>query len=160
MNAKDRTFEISGVKFNLPKIPPLQGWDICELFREAVGSAGALDTPDINPDMTSAEQKRNIAKAIIKLLMALPRKQIRELRDMLFEHVQFKLKEQPSFITLSGAEEMAFENLNPFSIYEVLGRAFIVNFTDAFTETMSHLGIDVAMVMDTPQSEPGQSPSS
>lgn len=157
---KDRTFEIDKVKFELQVIPPLAGWDICELFREAVGRPEVL----LSVTQDGKDGKDKIKRAIAGLLLCMSRQHVKALRDAIFEYVTFKRPEQPKPMTLAGVEDMAFEGMDPFAVYEVLGRAFHVNFTEYFNKMLGRLGIDVSALgseeSSTSPSEHGASPSS
>jgi hypothetical protein len=150
---KDRTFEIDNVKFELQVIPPMEGWDICELFRESVGNPAVLQS--MTQDASSPEAAAK--KLIMGLLLSIYRNHLLQLRTALFEYVTFKVPEQPKPLPLAGVEDMAFASLNPFAIYEVMGRCFSVNFTEYFNEMMTRLGIDVSALQEKPEEEPSDS---
>jgi len=156
----DRQFQIDNVKFELSRIPPMKGWDICEMFREAIASSGMLG----QEAKADTKDKNAMKKELIKALLSIPRSEVAKLRDALFEFVTFKTPEQPKPMTLQGLEDMAFQTLDPFSIYEVIGRCFIVNFTKSFIQLLARHGITLKdeelNPPDTSSSEPGASHSS
>lgn len=135
---KDRQFKIKDVEFTLQRIPPLSGWDITELFREAIARSGGLAT-----ELPEGDAKAH-AKALIKILVGLKREDVKALRDELFQFVTFKVPDQPKQLNLAGVEDMAFEKIGPMAIYEVIGRAFYVNFTECFEEMLDRFGIKLA----------------
>lgn len=135
---QDRSFKIGDVQFNLPIIPPLRGWEICELFREAVGR------PEVLMSLTADASPEQAGKRIIMgLLVSMSREHVKQIRGELFEFVQFKAPGQVKMMELAGLEDMAFEKLDPFSIYEVMGRCFAANFIGYFNEMLARAGISV-----------------
>lgn len=137
---QDRSFKLGEVQFNLPLIPPLQGWEICELFREAVGR------PEVLMSLVGDESDPEKAgkKVIMGLLISMSRDHVMQIRNALFEFVTFKTKDQVKPMSLAGLEDMAFEKLDPFSIYEVMGRCFAANFIGYFKEMLARAGIDAS----------------
>jgi hypothetical protein len=150
----ERQFKIGEVEFKLMEIPPLAAWEICELVRTAIGK------PDVLLSETSDEDA-NPVKLMLALVAGLRREDVKAIRDALFEYVTFKTADQVQFIGLSGTEEMAFVDIGFEAIYEVMGRAFKVNFIQSFNEALNRLGIKLPVKgLDTDQSAAGQSPSS
>ncbi len=140
----DRTFKIGDVTFNLQKIPPLDGFEICELFRVAVSRPEVL--MQLAKDSDSDEQAAK--RVVMGLLMSVSREHVKQLRGEMFKYVTFTTLEQKQPLPLEGVEDMAFGALDPLAIYEVLGRAIAVNFTEYFKGLMTRLGINLSAVLE------------
>lgn len=150
----DRQFQIGETRFEILKIPPMRAWEISELIREALGRPDMLmlDVPESDPQ-----------KMILAILAGLKASDVREIRDALFEFVAFKSPEQVKAMGLFGAEDMAFSELDFTAVYEVLGRAFYVNFTGSLNDLLTRVGIKPEAkepASGLSPSEPGQSPLS
>jgi len=121
--------EINGVVFDIKKLGALRGFRLLERIRVAMAST------EIPTDTTGSGG----VAAVVKALMALPTAEVEHIRKELFDRVDFQAPVpdggglQPP-IKLLGAEDMAFQDLEPFHMYEVLGRAFIVNFNGSWSE--------------------------
>lgn len=132
----ERVFEIGNVKFELKSITPMAAFDISEMVREALGNAQGKVMAGLGGSDDSI-------KAVAGFLMAIDKGDLKQIREALFKHVMFKVPDQPKALLLSGVEDMAFGDLDYTAIYEVIARAYKVNFTGCLGEMMNRLGIDL-----------------
>lgn len=79
------------------------------------------------------------------------------IKGKLFEHVGWRSTEMnvPQYSELVGVEEMAFGQLGPGAIYEVIIRGLAVNFIVSSAETITRLG---ALIPAIPSAQVGTSP--
>ena len=137
----EREFTISETRFIIEKLPALEGWHCLETIRAELGSIG-LDQiiVTIREQQTAmgrgktedaATREQEVIAAVILVLGKLGVRFIDELRKTFFARIRFA---SPSTTVqpLAGAEVMAFNGLEPISIYEVLVRSLVVNFFDSF----------------------------
>ena len=122
-------FEIGGTRFAVSKLPAMAAFDLLEAIRHELGKSQALSLP------TKAlnEDDRSIA-AFLKVVLSLDPAFVRQVRQKLFEKVAFSNTRVPTPQQLAGAEEMAFDGLEPIAIYEVLLRSAAVNFTPSLAQ--------------------------
>lgn len=137
----DRTFTIEEVTFTLDVIPPMEAFEICELIREAISRPQDLMTLS-----EGADSPQEAAKRIIPGMVAsISREHFKGIYNSLFPYISFTTKENTASRTLAnGQNQEAFAALDPFAIYEVIGRAIYVNFSGYITKLMHRLGISLS----------------
>ena len=108
-------FEIGGTRFAVAKLPAMAGFDLLEAIRHELGKSQALSLPT----EVLKEDDRSIA-TFLKIVLSLDPAFVRQVRQKLFEKVAFSNTQVPTPQQLAGAEEMAFDGLEPIAIYEVL----------------------------------------
>ena len=105
--------EIGGTRFVFGKVSPMEGMDILE---------------DLRVECSRVVNLRQWASANpFAILLAFDKLFVRALQERLFKHVRFVTAATSSQI-LRGAEDTAFEGLEPIRVYEVLIRSLSVNF--------------------------------
>ena len=127
-------FEIGGTRFAVAKLPAMAGFDLLEAIRHELGKSQALSLPT----EVLKEDDRSIA-TFLKIVLSLDPAFVRQVRQKLFEKVAFSNTQVPTPQQLAGAEEMAFDGLEPIAIYEVLLRSAAVNFTSSLDALVSRL---------------------
>lgn len=144
----DSEFKIKNVKFRVEKLSALNGWHVLERCREAIATNRAPES-DVLPGAAG------VAVGFYKSLMGLPTDFVDWLRGKMFSCVSFQAvtpygKPQP-WMPLSGAEDMAFQDLGPHHVYEISMRAFVVNFTECWEDVASRFPAVAQMVGDRPK---------
>ena len=117
----DKTVRIKNTTFYIQKMNADKGWEVFEKLRVALADKAA--------EMESV----GFEKDFIKLFSCLPIDFVLSLRQELFSHVYFTNQEAKDRLELS--EEfipMAFKELEPIHIYELLFRCLAVNFFSSF----------------------------
>ena len=124
---------IGGVSFDICKLPVMDGYRLSEQIREALAlQSEAVEMPqDVKGEAVAAT-------AFVKSVLTLPPSVVEKVRKTLFSSVTFKTKDvEQGWIGLLGAEDMAFESLETYHVYEVFGRCLLVNFSGSFTDILS-----------------------
>ena len=127
-------FEIGDTRFFIAKLPAMAGFDLLEAIRHELGKSQALSLPT----EVLKEDDRSIA-TFLKIVLSLDPAFVRKVRSALFEKVSFSNSRVPAPQQLAGAEEIAFDGLEPIAIYEVLLRSAAVNFTPSLDALVSRL---------------------
>jgi len=130
---KQAEFTIKDVKFRVDKMNAMAGFKVLESIRHEIATTKSTDKP------LNIKDKENIASDAIKSVLSLNPEFIDDLRLKLFKNTKFKGNGAQSYMDLLDAEDMAFQNLEPVAIYEVIARALAVNFIGSFTALMSKL---------------------
>ncbi len=112
-------FTIGDVSFRINKLNALKGFKLFESIRKQVASS------------LNVEESGSPTKDFVKAMLSLEPVYIEKLRCEIFNHIDFIGNNAETYTKLKGAEDMAFQNLEPIHIYEVLGRALTVNFTES-----------------------------
>ncbi len=118
-------WEIGGTCFYFHKMPALKGWEVIESIRKELGRTSKGMDADAG---------------FLTLIASLDTGFVSNLRTELFKFVSFVNKTQTKTAPnsrLAGMEDMAFENLQPVTIYQVMWRSLIVNFSESFSELTS-----------------------
>lgn len=138
--------EIKGVRFQIRKLLPDEAFDLYETIRPALSTIGKIDWGPL--ELTSGdafkESVKNLTtKQIITICMdvitAIPTETVKAIRPQLFKHVLFTSESVPTARPLHGNVDVAFKDLGPFYIYELLIRSLAVNFTESWADIESRL---------------------
>lgn len=138
---RERRFEISGTEFRIDKLLSMEAFELLETIREALGHTLAkISVPKGSPD----------AYYIGAILASIPPAYLRDIRRVLFDKsVRFRNGMAQNWKPLLPINEgMAFDKLTPVRVYEILVRAFAVNFTESWEEVrslISFLGLDLLL---------------
>lgn len=132
----DLTFRIDGknpdtaaachTDFEIRRLLPEEAWECFEEVREAIGAR-----------VVTLHGFGSVNTMIVGVLLSLPRPTVKSIRSQLFSEVYFTNRHQKTQAPVDGNIPTAFSGLKPISIYEVLVRAFTVNFSDSLTELLS-----------------------
>ena len=128
-------FEIGGTRFAVAKLPAMAGFDLLEAIRHELGKSQALSLPS----MDALDNEDGSIVSLLKIVLSLDPAFVRQVRQKLFEKVAFSNTRVPTPQQLVGAEEIAFDGLEPIAIYEVLARSAAVNFTPSLDALVSRL---------------------
>ena len=127
----DSEVKIGATKFRFEKLLALEAFEVLEDLRpglaEAIGKQRGT---------TDIEQ-------IASMVLGLPQWTVEKMRAKLFTSVTFTRK--PNYVDpvrLDRDEEGAFDELEPIHVYEVLARAFAVNFFGSFSVLQSLMGAE------------------
>ena len=119
---KDSEFEIEKVKFQIKKLSPIAGFHLFEKIRYELS---------VNAD--TAEAQPDSPLLFFKAVLTLEPDVIEDIRNILFKNISFRGNGvETGWMDLDGSEEMAFQNMEPVHIYELLIRSLSVNFTGSF----------------------------
>ena len=124
--------EITGTRFFIAKLPAMAAFDLMELIRHELGKSQSVALPEGAPDV--------LVSGLIRMVMSLDPAFVSGVRRKLFERVSFSNQRAPTPQQLAGAEDMAFNGLEPVAVYEVLVRSLAVNFTPSLRALGSRLG--------------------
>ena len=119
--------EIEGVRFQIRKLLPMEAFAVIEAFRPAFKEAVAAGLGDTTDDMAKG----------IALLGGLPPERVDGLRRALFKQIIFRAPNAGTPQVLGGNEELAFKDLDVVHIYELIVRAFAVNFSGSWAALSS-----------------------
>ena len=125
-NLLDHETKIGDTTFLIDKMPSVKGWVTLLSIRQEVGKTVGAELPAGNQDA--------VLKALFGVFLQLPTDYIIKLQAILFDYVRFKNGSALDFQILRGAEEMAFQNLEPINIGEVIVRSLAINFTNSFRD--------------------------
>ena len=117
---------IDGTRFFFGKLPAMRGFEVLEQIRVEIG------------DKADEELTAGI-ESLLKALLSLSRGFVETLRRELFKAVRYSNARAQTPQVLAGAEDTAFDGLEPIAVYEVLGRSLAVNFSDSFRRLGSTL---------------------
>lgn len=130
----NKEFEISGVKFQIEKLPPMTGFKMAEEIRfNLSNTANGIELKNSDSDLEAAV-------LFFKAILGLPVEFIENIQQTLFETIQFQgggSGVEKGWAKLKGMEDMAFQNFEIVNIYEVLVRGLYINFSGSFSGIMS-----------------------
>ena len=125
------------MKFYIQKLPALAAFNLMERMRHAyfTGDLNGSHLPN-TPDKVAAT-----LLVILQGVMSLPPEVIADVRETLFEGVMFSGNGVKSTtpICLADNEHLAFANMEPSVIYELIVRCLVVNFKESFSGVVSDL---------------------
>ena len=118
----NKEFTMEGVKFQIEKLSPFEGFHLFEEIRHALFT---------NADSSQADTES--ALLFYKAILTLEPAVIDGFRTKLFKNVEFRGNGVDSgWMSLTDAEDMAFDGMEPLHIYELFVRCLAVNFTGSF----------------------------
>lgn len=130
-----REIKMGNTTFYFEKLLPMKGFDVLEIIRP--GLADALDRmPMFDP--TKLTPEAGIALLFSVVLKVSPAT-IRLARDQMFQEVKFTNAAAQTRMAVAGNEDTAFMDLEPIRVYEVIGRALAVNFTESLSVILSRM---------------------
>lgn len=130
----DREFNIGTVRFKIDKMPATQGWRLMEYIRHAIGTQDHM--AGVSPNDPGSTLVMGIAA-----IAALPTDTVEYIRNVMFPHVHYWTAEVRGgngvTLTTDGDIDMAFADLEPVHLYELIVRCLAVNFTASYTAILS-----------------------
>lgn len=125
-------FKIKGTEFVISKIPPLRQFDVAEYIRfNLAKSADSFSIDDKSNDEDNA-------LLFYKAVLGLDPEVVAHIREELFSCIEFTGSGvEKGYMSLPGAEDMAFQDFEVVHIYEVIGRALFINFFGSFAGMLS-----------------------
>ena len=126
--------EIGDTRFMLDKMGAMEAWRVLEVIRKEISNVAGLPITDLMTQLRGADMDDaiRIGAKVAMAVMGLPVPFVEGLRKTLFKHVRFTGNGAKTPQVLAGAEDMAFNGLEPVAIYEVLVRSLAVNFSPSF----------------------------
>ena len=135
--AREVTF--GDVTFRFGKLLAEEGFELFEQLRP--GLSPALQKIELTPDLfegTEEEIKKKVLGFIFRLALqvfaTLPPEIVKIAKTPLFRQVTFKSPADKRVLVLAGNTALAFKDLEPIHIYQVIVRAFWVNFRSSFSD--------------------------
>jgi len=138
----DSKFKIKGTEFSVTKLPIMDGFDMAEKIRVTMAETANRFEDNSTPGKSLKEQQAQNANLFFKVLLGLPTDFVKELRDKMFEYIQFRggksgVSDKKGWAPLADCKDAAFQDFEIIHIYEVLGRALYVNFSGSFSGILS-----------------------
>ena len=127
-----KTQKLGPVTFEFRKMLALEAFDLFEAIRPGLAEAVAAG----KIDQAQLRQGNMDVSGIARIISALPHATVKAARDGLFRFTYFTApphKQMP----LAGNEELAFKDLEPIHVYQVIGGAFVENFTESLNALTS-----------------------
>lgn len=132
----DRQFTVTGddggkTHFTITKLMPFEGFRVLDKIREAVGEQAAKLPADAS-----------VQNIIVAIAMSIPSEKLEAIMRPLFTSVTFTsatVKTPAPVADHNTIDEMAFNGLEPITIYNLLLRCLAVNFFSSFTAIKSLL---------------------
>ena len=126
----DLEFQIGDTHFKIIKLYAMASYKLFEKIRVAASEKLA------GIDFSGGFGQQQAMTA----LMSLPPQFVEDLRVELFASILFRNRnDAKTFQKLGGAEDMAFQGLEPVAVYEVLLRSLAVNFSPSFLKLAREL---------------------
>ena len=146
-------FEIGGTRFVISKLPAMPAFALLEEIRREVGRRSSALAPDDAEGAGTA--------GLLQLVLDLEPQFVDRVRRKLFENVVFANETARTPQPLVGAEDTAFQELEPVAVYEVLLRCLTVNFSPSVRALVSKLnGIGWTSLPFNPSGSRPSSPES
>ena len=145
-------FEIGGARFKVSKLPAMAAFNLLEQIRREVGRSTSEIKASEDPDATVG--------SMLQVVLSLEPAFVDQVRRKLFENVVFSNERAVTPQPLGGAEDLAFEGLEPVAVYEVLARSLSVNFSASLRAAASWLNgagtiSSLSSLLDSHPSSPG-----
>ena len=119
-------FTIGDTRFRVSKLSPLEAFGTMEKIRVAAAPVLASYQDESVGDFSE----------IISEVLKIDPASLSVIRDELFAGVRFTNGIAKTERILQGNIDMAFSKLLPIHIYEVLGRALVINFLESFCDIL------------------------
>lgn len=128
-----RKVDIDGTIFHFGKLTAPEAFDVFERIRPGIEVLVAVfeEMPEGKIDPNDEAAKKKFLKAGVVALTQVPGATIAEMKRSLFPFVRYQHKKTKA-TPLDGDEETGFKDLNMVHIYEVIARAFAVNFSECW----------------------------
>ena len=137
----DPELVIDGTRFVVGKLPAMAAFDLMEQIRRELGKLSGV--------VAQGETGDAVVGNVLQLVLSLEPSFVAQVRRKLFEKVSFSNQHAPAPQQLAGAEDMAFDGLEPVAVYEVLLRCLQVNFTASLRALVSRFK-DVSQATSPP----------
>lgn len=125
----ETTVQFGDTKFEIRKLLPMDAFETFEKVRIAM----ADNIGDMEVHTGPGSDVKTMIE-VVKAVMKIDRDSLASIRDDLFEEIYFSNSHYKSPLKLRGLESTAFASLNFSCIYELLMRAFVVNFSESLSE--------------------------
>ena len=147
----DPQVTVEDTTFTIRKLLPMEGYRLLEVIRPALKSVTELDLTGLTGDDVAAA---------VAVVAGVPQPTVETCRQWLFKHVLFTNGSVPQPTVLAGNEDTAFQNLTAAHVYEILVRAFVVNFRESWTAAASRLPTpNLGSLQSNPSTSPLSSPT-
>ena len=123
-----REVKIKKTTFYFDEMPPMEAFDLLEELRPGIASAFGM----LREGMT-------FEVGLVVLFLGLPQETVRNARDALYKHVRYRTPQIQTPQRVFDEEDTAFGGCSALDMYEVILRAFSVNFTESFLGMQSRM---------------------
>ena len=135
----EREVVIKGTQFKFLKALPMEALRVFETIRpglSAVLTEAKIDFELLN-DRQSETAMMVFGQQLVGAFSMLPQDTVEAMQKGLFPFTQYKGPGMNAFVPVSGDADSAFKELEVVHIYELLARAFYVNFSGSVSEITS-----------------------
>ena len=123
--------------FTFNRALPMEGFRIFEELRPGLASLSEPIKTAVTAAKSGEAPEAEFAGAALQMIASLPRETVDAAIRLLGRHVTFMRPELGSPVIFANDLDSAVKGLSLFQIYEVVLRAFCVNFTDSLDELRS-----------------------
>ena len=116
---------------------PLEAFRILEEMRPGLSSLSEVARAAADADAAGADRRGNAIATAMAAAGKLPPETVSVAMKRLTHHVTFERRDLGAPLKVAADLDSAFKGLTVVQIYEVLVRAFAVNFTDSFDDLRS-----------------------
>lgn len=146
------SFDIGDTHFEVRRLLPEEQFALFEKIRPGLETIPAiLGEIDANAAADffrsaslqlspSPEAGKALVTAAFRVLTKIPPETVATLKQTLFPHISYTSPTQAQPMTVQPTGSAAFAGKSMLAIYEVIGRAFTVNFFDCWGDLLSMLG--------------------
>lgn len=139
-------FTIGGSNFQVKLLMPMEGYRVWEILR-----------PHLFEPVSRIDVSVPMQNAVVAIVMGLAPAIVETTRVTLFERIVYTNDTTRSPTVLSRNEDDAFKDAHALTIYEVLVRAFAINFRPSLEDLVSRFGWVLSVPVDSTPSAPGTS---
>lgn len=126
--------------FTINRALPMEAFNIFEELRPGLASISEVVRNALASEALGIDRNANAIGTVVEVIGKLPPEIIRILMTKLTKFVQFNRSELGSPAIVAHDPDSAFKDMTVFQIYELLARAFAVNFMESFDDLQSLLG--------------------
>ena len=150
--AEQDTVVLEGTRFQIRKLPAMQAHRV---WREMLHELGKSDLLEAFAQIQTTDLATNRAGALafVRGVFSLPVDYLERLQRQIFTYVSFSNRRATSVQGVAGAEDTAFDGLDPLHIEELLLRGLAVNFMPSLLRIGSKL---MALAPSTTSSSPSE----
>ena len=128
--------------FKIRRALPIEAFNIFESLRPGLAEVSDAVGDVVNVVRQQDDDNRDalIIKAALKIIGKLPQEIVEIGMHKMMRHVSFQRKDTGAPLIVANDPASAFKGMTVFNIYELLIRAFCVNFMESFDDLQLILG--------------------
>ena len=128
---------IGETTFTFQRALPMEAFRIFEELRPGLSALSGPIKMAVSAAKSGEPPEAEFAEAAVQMIASLPRETVDAAIRLLGRHVTFMRPELGSPVSFANDMDSAVKGLSLFQIYEVVLRAFCVNFTDSLDDLRS-----------------------